>query len=530
MATSRRRVWGRTVPAGLLIAGALVWAPGALGVDGGSREATPRLIEKARAAGAIDEETEALYLAYALRAPERLPEAYRSKAPWRGTLPLRSLREKVATMKEGPARATIQKLLAGTCSDASGVLPSVLDTTNFHIQYGTIGGGLTASDYGTSLETTWTTEVTSFGWAAPPVLGLNPPPENRYHVRVESLGSGLYGYVDVSGDHAGFVGDNPNTAWNDLDAYASCMVLNDDYTGFPGTPQVALDATTAHEFNHSIQFGYGALTGTGRAEDVFVEGGASWMEDEVFDAADDNYGYLWPNFTMCLGQYTASPYNYWIVFRAMTERYGANTPGGSEQVMQDFWEETSKRTTQNLAALGVALGNRGTNVADAFHAAAIAAKLDRPCGGGYVYPYCFEEAAGYAAAAGSVPWTRTIASVGSSATASTPDNYAAAFVRLPTTGGSFSVTLSNTDASGGELRASVVCDTGSALTITPFPAVVGPSGSSTLNPVDPAGCTTLGLVLTNQSQTGANPGSCTARAWTVSTGTVPVELQLFTAD
>ena len=52
-------------------------------------------------------------------------------------------------------------------------------------------------------------------------------------------------------------GTNPATSWNDTDAYASCMVLNHDYTGFPSVPQASLDSTTAHEFNHSIQFGLG---------------------------------------------------------------------------------------------------------------------------------------------------------------------------------------------------------------------------------------------------------------------------------
>ena len=74
------------------------------------------------------------------------------------------------------------------------------------------------------------------------------------------------------------------------------MVLNRDYSGFPSTPQASLDSTTAHEFNHSIQFGYGALAGANVPDDVFVEGGATWMEDEVHDAADDNYNYLWPGF------------------------------------------------------------------------------------------------------------------------------------------------------------------------------------------------------------------------------------------
>ena len=45
------------------------------------------------------------------------------------------------------------------------------------------------------------------------------------------------------------------------------MVLNADYSGFPGAQQQALDATTAHEFNHSLQYGYGALNGANAPDD-----------------------------------------------------------------------------------------------------------------------------------------------------------------------------------------------------------------------------------------------------------------------
>jgi hypothetical protein len=54
-----------------------------------------------------------------------------------------------------------------------------------------------------------------------------------------------------------------------------------------------MDATTAHEFNHSIQFGLGALTGANAADDALVEGGATWMEDEVYDNSDDNLPGIW---------------------------------------------------------------------------------------------------------------------------------------------------------------------------------------------------------------------------------------------
>jgi hypothetical protein len=42
---------------------------------------------------------------------------------------------------------------------------------------------------------------------------------------------------------------------------------------------------------------------------------------------------------------------------------------------------------------------RGTTLADAFHAYAIAVRLGRACAGGYAYPYCFEEAPAYIARA-----------------------------------------------------------------------------------------------------------------------------------
>jgi hypothetical protein len=478
---------------------------------------TPKLIEVALDNGEIDQDTANLYLAYALGDYEKLPARYRSNAPWDGTLPLLHLQEALKTMKAGSTREKIGVMLSGSCSTSSGSLPNIYNSTHFHIEYGTIGGGLSISSYYNSLETSWSQEITSFGWAVPPVLGSNPPPGDRYHVRIDSLGGGLYGYVSTSGAHAGFVGNNPNTTWNDVDAYATCMVLNRDYAGFPGSPQQALDATTAHEFNHSIQYGYGAITGANTPDDSFVEGGATWMEDEVFDSANDNYNFLWPTFSMCMGAYpTANPYPYWITFRGMTERYGTGTAGAGEQVMQDFWEETSQSPTSNmLSAMNTALVNKGTTLADAYHAYAVAVKFNKTCGGGYVYPYCFEEAAGYVSTAGATSVHGTIATVGSNYSGSIADNYALNWISLPTSG-VYTVTLQNT-SSGGQLRGSVVCNTGSALNVNALPAVVAPGSSSSLTNFDPASCTSVVAVVTNQSQTAANPSSCTAHSYMLRT-------------
>jgi Divergent InlB B-repeat domain len=523
-----RRV-GRRLLGFLVVASFLLAADPALAQ---ASPATPELIQRAEKAGQLDRSRADLFRTYAIAAPQRLPAAYRSDAPWDGTLMLLQVRRDLPRLREAE-RTQIQALLAAeastaSCSTDSSTQANILSTSHFHVTYNTVGGGLSAAEYGASLEEAWQTEVDSFGWAPPPVYTPNPAPGNRYHVRIDALGPGLYGYVDGIGTHAGFVGNNPATAWNDLDAYASCMVLNSDYSDFLSAPQAALDSTTAHEFNHSIQFGIGALTGTTSSslpDDVFVEGGATWMEDEVQDAADDNYHYLWPDFGESMGDYDDPfPYPYWITFRGLTERYGTGSAGGSEQVMQQFWELSSQNATNNQAAMAAALGSRGTTLGDAFHAYAVAVKFNRACGGGYVHPYCFEEGPGYVTAAGSPPVNRSIASVGGSTTFSVEDNYALAWVALPPSSSEYDVTLTNTSG-GGQLRGTAACDTGSGLVLSPFPALAASGQSRTLVAFDPIGCTSRVLVVTNQSQTAANPNNSNSRSFSVSTAAASAGMQ-----
>jgi Divergent InlB B-repeat domain len=514
-------------PALLLAAILLVLAAPASAAAGGA--STPELIGQAEQSGKIGPARADLYLAYALAEPHRLPRAYRSRAPWDGTLPLLHLRQRLRRAPRSPERAAARAALAPpsggpSCSSSSGSLPNSVQSGHFYIQYGTIGGGLNIGSYASSLDGAWEKETNpeggappGFGWAVPPTK--NSPPGGKYHVRIDSLGGGLYGYVDVIGTYAGSVGDNPNTGWNEGDAEASCMVLNRDYSGFPSSPQASLDSTTAHEFNHSIQFGYGALSGPNLPDDVFVEGGATWMEDEVYDSANDNYNYLWPVFGDSMGDYDNSPYPYWIAFRGLTERYGTGTSGGGEQVMQDFWELTSKNSASNLDAINQALQlkDAGTSLAAAYHAYAIAAKFLKTCGGGYVLPYCFQEAAGYLANAGPTAVQSTITSVpgATSGSASIEDNFALNWVALPGSGGPYDVTVQNTSG-GGSFRATVACDTGSALALFPAGSALGAGGSATVSGFDPSSCSTPVAVITNQTQTAANPTSSSARSYRVS--------------
>jgi hypothetical protein len=491
-----------------LIAALVPGSSGFAGAGSETRLATPQLLNQAVSRGELSRSRADLYLVYALGGDTRLPARFRSDSPWDGTLPLLHLRRRIQKMPGGANRSQLRGELEAqalaTCGGEVGGVNS-LDTTHFHVEYteGTVGGGLTIQDYGTSLETSWTREVNDFGWAAPPIASA------RYLVVVSNLSPGLYGFVTSTGTPPG--GNNPNTSWSDGDARFSCMALNRDYSGFPSPPQASLDSTTGHEFNHSIQFGYGALSGMVPA-DTFVEGGATWMEDEVFDGANDNYNYLWPNFADGMATYNSSPYPYWVVFRGLTEPFGTGVGGGGEQVMQAFWELVSQNAANNTAALNQALQQRGTTLAAAYHAAAIALKFNRACGGAYIYPYCLEEGPNYVAAAGATPVHKQIASVGAGATGRF-EAFALQWIKVPQNSGVYNLTLKKT-STGGILRGTVVCDTGSGFEINPFPQVLSGTGQTTLSAFDSTGCVSAVAVLTNQSSAAGRAARASYRLTT----------------
>ena len=491
----------------------------------------PELLDAAVEAGEIDRGTADLHLARAFAGSARfkeVPSRFQSTVPWHGTMPLFRLKQRLAAMPPSPTRSKIAETITAaattTCGDSSGTLANQTTSTHFYIEYGTIGGGLTVTDYLTVLEQSWNSQITNWGWAAPPVKAVGAPPGNRYAVRVDALGGGLYGYVTTGGTYAGAVGNNPNTSWNDVDADASCMVLNSNYTGFPGSPLRALQATAAHELNHSIQFGMGVQWGSNVPDDSFFEGIATWMEDEVFDSSNDNWNYLWPTFSDSMGDYDGSSYEFWILMRGLTERFGTSAAGGGEQIMQDFWELTSKGTHNNLGALAAGVTAKGTTLGDAFHQQAIGTAFMRTCGGGYVAPLCFEEAAGYVGLAGLPPTSGTIASVGGSVNSSLEDDYAARWFTLPAASG-YSVSLTNT-STGGQLRASAVCDTGNSLVVsplsappllTPTPLIATPSMVILLGAFDATTCVRRLVVVTNQQQSAGNPSNSATRSFTLNT-------------
>jgi hypothetical protein len=169
-----------------------------------------------------------------------------------------------------------------------------------------------------------------------------------------------------------------------------------------------------------------------------------------------------------------------------------------------------------FSAMNAALENKGTTLADAYHDFAVAVKFNKSCSGGYTYPYCLEEGPGYVAAKGATSVHGSISSIGGSHNGNLEDNYALNWVDLPVTGGIYDIILENT-SSGGQIRGSAVCDTGSELRVTPLPSVVGAGGITQLKGYNASGCSSVVAVLTNQSQTSENPSYCTSRSYQLKT-------------
>ena len=479
----------------------------------GLAPATPELIDRAVRRGEISEARGALFLTWALTDAARLPDAYVSSTPWSGTLPLLQLRERLATLGRAPAAVAARTVLRGqsfSCPGTRGRLPQRRVTEHFFIQYKASAlRGLTIRKYAGALESSWKVEITRFGWAKPPRDPVNYPPGGRYPVRIEDLGTGLYGYVTGTR----YAGNNPSTPWNDRDAVASCMVLNRDYRRFPGTPIDALRATAAHEFNHSIQFGYGALTGYGNVQGVMVEGLATEMEDEVFDTSNDSYNYLWPDFRLPMGHYLKSPYPYWVVFRAMAERYGEGRRNGAEAIYQVFWEQVSKGASTNLAALAKGFKVKNTTLPTAYHNASIALKFLVNCAT-TARPYCLEEGPAYTAAAGGNANHASLPVVPDSLSRQIANDYALNWIELPVGGAAFDVIVTH-DGGAGVLKVSMACRTGTTVTVTPVGTATSSADASAT--VDTSTCNAATAVISNVKQTSPTPQQVTKTDYTIST-------------
>ncbi|MFN2489566.1 MAG: MXAN_6640 family putative metalloprotease [Actinomycetota bacterium] len=185
------------------------------------------------------------------------------------------------------------------------------------------------------VEHVWTTEVGRYNFRAPKsdASSTNHGPNDKLDVYLADIGNfGLFGYVAT---------DDPNASrasykyW-DLSAY---MVVDNDFAAnqFFGTSGLAaLRVTVAHEFFHAVQFAYDA------SEDIwFLEGTATWMEDQVYDRINDNLNYLAGSALRFPGvplDYFSQGFQYgnWIFWRLLSENgcRSKSKPG----IVRKVWE------------------------------------------------------------------------------------------------------------------------------------------------------------------------------------------------
>lgn len=406
--------------------------------------------------------------------------------------------------------------------------PDVHETEHFFINYDEdeIGEGLDIEDYADALEAAYRVQVEEYGWAEPPLCTSqereceNANPWGKYPVQIYDLSGDqgdFDGFVNIVGDYAGVVGDNPNTSARELAAAATCMVIH----SYPTEPEdfTKLEyvyGTAQHEFQHMIQYGY-IGEGLNKNGDVvfnnmWYEAIATFFEEETADEVSFPNSQLWPDHTACLADYdsTGDPYQNWIFFQYMVEQHGgAHQADGGEDLLQLFWEK-AVRADNAVETMDEVLQEYDATLDDTFHDFATTYAFSKSCNRNFPAPYCFEEGGEYVEAMDDLPERDEALTRNSGEYRGTiREGYSMNLVDLPTGTRAYGITLDNT-ARGGILRASLVCDTGRRLNITPFPAVEIPSGEESMIPrFEPEGCKQITAVITSHT----NNNACTARAY-----------------
>jgi hypothetical protein len=131
-----------------------------------------------------------------------------------------------------------------------------------------------------SFETVYKGETSTLSYAVPPddPGGATYGGDTKFDIYVMNCGFGsVYGYVSREGLSSG-------------NSYYSFMVMDNDFTEFvtpTQTAEQAMQVTAAHEYHHAVQNGINGL-----ADSWYKETTSTWIEDQIYDAIDDNLQYL----------------------------------------------------------------------------------------------------------------------------------------------------------------------------------------------------------------------------------------------
>ncbi len=268
-------------------------------------------------------------------------------APGDLTMALRDLHLARPALRAADRREATRLLSRSTASaelQAAAGAPRRTCSTNICVHYGSGTSAAWAATTLTTLNYVWAREVPLMGRAPLPdggVAGVSENPDDRLDVFLEDLGDeGYYGYCTT----------DDTTGSSQVPAFCA---LDDDFarSQYGAAPLDSLRATAAHEFFHAIQFAADITEDT-----WFMEGSATWVEDYVYDAINDNYQYLaqspirYPR-TALDHDGSNFPYGSFIFFTYSTERRGIS-------MVRRYWDMAVGRRT-SLQAIRAVVGAGG---------------------------------------------------------------------------------------------------------------------------------------------------------------------------
>jgi len=239
------------------------------------------------------------------------------------------------------------------------------DTAHFRLHYTKQGSDAVTEDYAQSvalsIEEIYNIEINRMNWPIPPsdgVMGGN----GLYDIYLKDVigeGNGALGYTVPELT----IGDNPNSPQIETHAATSYMAIDNNFTGANGanTTSISLMRTTfAHEFNHSIQFGYDGE----EPQSWYFEATASWMETAAVVKDEDATVYVGENFqypegcfgTSGVGNIPDMRYGDWLFIQYLEDNFGMVG-------VQKLWQNIANY--DNFAALEKTLAAYNLTLPDA---------------------------------------------------------------------------------------------------------------------------------------------------------------------
>ena len=247
-------------------------------------------------------------------------------------------------------------------------------------------------------------EINEMGYYRPPGDGWLPGGNDNggsdaYDIYIRNISSNYYGYVR-SEYMAQNTGNNENSPGvTEINAFTSYMVMRNNYSGFyspnnsygPTTELEAMQVTAAHEFFHTVQYGY-----DGREKPWLLEATAVWMEEVVYDNINDCYQYMLNWFSSPQTSLDASGshwYGSYIFFKYIDEHLGG--PATIRNIIERGVETNSEYGDYSHQATSDGLEPVGSSFQDALNKMVIANRVMSLNPGTDAVMYSYEEAENY---------------------------------------------------------------------------------------------------------------------------------------